>query len=84
MRTKTKYTDVVRAYAVFERSTSKFLSFVPGHITRPETCFDGYDFLWLHLSAGQTKRLPSLTDGDGHINATAKNIGFNRVRIYSY
>ena len=78
-----KYTENVRAYAVFERSTNQFAYFVPGYMSRHETLLGGPDYIWIRLSVGQHRRLPGMTDGDGCINATAKNIGFDRVRIFA-
>ena len=70
-------------YAVFNRRHNEFTAFVSATaqmlMNLPQ---HGYE--WLPFSAYQTNRLGQLTDGDKHINATAKNLGLGKVRIYAH
>ena len=71
------------AYAVFSYKNGDFARFM---IANRQNMMDYHpaDYNWLVLSERQRIRLLSLTDQDGHINATAKYAGFGKFRIYSY
>ena len=69
-------------FALFNRADGSFLTFTPD--TPEAMSYDTPEFDSVRLSAGQTARLVTLTDGDNHINAYAKNLGLGKARIYSY